>query len=169
MHCPHFRLQLGSSTRRLQLRAMAKQSPELGQPLLGPAHTSVTRWAAAHHPLMLFIARIVLCERFAYELYDKIARFGFWSDSIADSGFGASSPFLMVFIILLLVIGVPAVTAAPLLQPLSRWRRRLIVGGLVCLLLFQLPSTILFESGAYEISSSVSIIGGLLLATCTSL
>ena len=75
----------------------------------------------------------------------------------------------MVFIILLLVIGVPAVTAAPLLQPLSRWRQRLIVGGLVCLLLFQLPSTILFESGAYEISSSVSIIGGLLLATCTSL
>ena len=119
-------------------------------------------------PLMLLIVRIVLCERFAYELYDSIARFGFWSDSITCSGFGASSPFLMVFIMLLLSISVPAVTVAPLLQPLSRWRRWLIVGGLVCLVLFQLPSTILFESGTYEISSGVSIIFGLLLAACTS-
>ena len=143
-------------------------SAQLDQPLLR-SRTSVSRWTAAHHPLVLAAARLVLCERFAYELYDKIARFGVWSDSIADSGFGASAPFLMVFIILLLVMGVPAVTAAPLLPPLSKWRRRLILGGFICLVLFQLPSTILFESGAYEISSSVSIIGGLLLATCTSL
>jgi hypothetical protein len=44
-----------------------------------------------------------------------------------------------------------------------------VLGGLFCLVLFQLPTTIMFESGAYEISSSVSIIGGLLLATSTSL
>ena len=48
-------------------------------------------------------------------------------------------------------------------------QRRLVLGGLFCLVLFQLPTTIMFESGAYEISSSVSIIGGLLLATSTSL
>ena len=59
-----------------------------------------------------------------------------------------SAPFLKVFIILLRVIGMPADTTAPMLQPLSRWRRRLIVGGLVCLVLFQLPSTTIFvESG----------------------
>ena len=58
------------------------------------------------------------------------------------------APFLKVFIILLRVIGMPADTTAPMLQPLSRWRRRLIVGGLVCLVLFQLPSTTIFvESG----------------------
>ena len=148
--------------------ALEQPDPELDQPLLGP-RASVSRWTAAHHPLLLAAARLVLCERFAYELYDKIARFGFWSDQISDSGFGASAPFLMVLIILLLMIGVPAVTAAPLMPPMSKWRRRLILGGFVCLVLFQLPSTILFESGAYEISSSVSIIGGLLLATCTGL
>lgn len=104
-----------------------------------------------------------------FEFYDKIARFGFWSDSVAQNGFGSSSSYLIAFIILLLAVGVPAVVAAPLLPPLSKWRRRLILGGVFCLLLFQLPTTIMFESGAYEISSSVSIIGGLLLATLTSL
>ena len=161
------RLQFDSSTLCVYPRDMAQHS-QLDQPLLR-SRTSVSRWTAAHHPLVLAAARLVLCERFAYELYDKIARFSFWSDNIADSGFGASAPFLMVFIILLLVIGLPAVTAAPLLSPLSKWRRWLILAGFICLVLFQLPSTILFESGAYEISSSVSIIGGLLLATCTSL
>jgi hypothetical protein len=151
---------------------MTRAKTELEQPFLEPAKSiraDVTRWTTADHPLVLFTARLILCERFAYELYDKIARFAYWRDSIANSGFGAMSTFLMVFIILLLMVGVPAVTAAPLLPSSSRWRRWLIVGGLFCLVLFQLPATILFESGAYEISSSVSIIGGLLLATCTSL
>jgi hypothetical protein len=51
----------------------------------------------------------------------------------------------------------------------ARAPQHIVLGGLFCLVLFQLPTTIMFESGAYEISSSVSIIGGLLLATSTSL
>ena len=140
-------------------------------PLLGAARSSVAGWSVVglQQPYVLMTARLVLCERFLYELYDKCARFRFWCDRIADSGFGAASPFLMVVIILLLVFGIPAVTAAPLLPHSSPWRRRWIVGGLACLVVFQLPATILFESGAYEVSSSVSILGGLLLATFTSL
>ena len=104
-----------------------------------------------------------------YEFYDKIARFNFWSDVVAKNGFDSSSSYLIVLIILLLAIGIPTVIAAPLMSQHSKWRRRFILAGLLSLLLFQLPSTIMFESGAYEISSSVSIIGGLFLATLSSL
>jgi hypothetical protein len=146
---------------------MAQRPSELGEPLLAsrPPHMQ----SFARRPLVLAAARLILCERFMFEFYDKIARFGFWSDSVAQNGFGSSSSYLIAFIILLLATGVPAVVGAPLLPPLSKWRQRLVLGGFFCLLLFQLPTTIMFESGAYEISSSVSIIGGLLLATLTSL
>jgi hypothetical protein len=137
------------------------------EPLLGGSARFLGSVAA--HRYALATARLVLCERFLYEFYDKIARFHFWSDSVANNGFGSSSPYLISFIILLLIIGVPSVVAAPFLAPLSKWRRRFILLGFFCLLLFQLPTTILFENGPYEISSSVSIIGGLMLATCTSL
>ena len=146
---------------------MAQRSSELGEPLL-PALHPAPLISLAHRPFVLAAARLILCARFIFEFYDKIARFGFWSDSVAQNGFGASSSYLIAFIIMLLAIGVPAVVAAPLMSPLSKWRRRLVLSGLFCLLLFQLPTTIMFESGAYEISSSVSIIGGLLLATITS-
>ena len=147
---------------------MARPSSELGESLLHASQPSFAL-SKSHRPLVLAAARALLCERFMYEFYDKIARFNFWSDSVALNGFGSSSSYLITFIILLLAIGVPAVVAAPLMSPLSKWRRRIILGGAFCLLLFQLPTTIMFESGAYEISSSVSILGGLLLATCTSL
>lgn len=143
-------------------------SSELGEPFLGSSE-ALQRAPAAHRPLLVAAARLVLCERFIYEFYDKIARFSFWSDSVANNGFGDSSSYLIAFIILLLALGIPAVVAAPLLSPHSKHRRRLVLGGLFSLLLFQLPTTIMFESGAYEISSSVSIMGGLLLSTCSSL
>ena len=143
-------------------------SSELGEPFLGSSE-AFQRAPAAHRPFLVAAARLVLCERFIYEFYDKIARFSFWSDSVANNGFGDSSSYLIAFIILLLAIGVPAIVAAPLLSPASKHRRRLVLGGLFSLLLFQLPTTIMFESGGYEISSSVSIIGGLILSTCSSL
>lgn len=143
-------------------------SPAVGDRLLSPV-ASPARTPPALQPYVIAIARLILCERFIYEFYDKIARFGFWSDNVAGNGFGDAAPYLIAFIIALLLVGVPSVVAAPLLSPLSKWRRRLIWGGLFCLVLFQLPTTIMFESGAYEISSSVSIIGGVLLATSSSL
>lgn len=121
------------------------------------------------HSTTLCVARFVLCWRFIFEIYDKIARFSYWNSQIANSGFGSVATFLMVIIILLLSIGVPAVVLAPLLSRRFKWRRHLIIIGLIFLLLFQLPATILFESGAYEISGTVSILGGLLLSTCSSL
>ena len=143
-------------------------SSELGEPFLGSSE-AFQRAPAAHRPFLVAAARLVLCERFIYEFYDKIARFRFWSDSVAVNGFGDAASYLIAFIIVLLLVGIPSVVAAPLMSPQSKWRRRLVLGGLFCLVLFQLPTTVMFESGAYEISSSVSIIGGLLLATSTSL
>jgi hypothetical protein len=139
------------------------------EPLLDSASATPPRPVSRYRQYALAAARAILCERFIYEFYDKIARFSFWSDSVANNGFGYSSSYLIAFIILLLALGIPAVVAAPLLPPHSKHRRRLVLGGVFSLLLFQLPTTIMFESGGYEISSSVSIIGGLLLSTCSSL
>jgi hypothetical protein len=144
-----------------------QSSSSLGDSLLG-SPSSFPRSSSQFRQYIIAAARLVLCERFIYEFYDKIARFNFWSNSVAGNGFGDAASYLIAFIIVLLLIGVPCVVAAPLLPPDSRWRRRLIWCGLICLVVFQLPTTIMFESGAYEISSSVSIIGGLLLATCSS-
>ncbi len=141
----------------------------ISEPLLDSATASPPRTVSQHRPFILAAARAILCERFIYEFYDKIARFSFWSGSVADNGFGDSSSYLIAFIILLLAIGIPAVVLAPLLSPQSKHRRRLVLGGLFSLLLFQIPTTIMFESGAYEISSSISIIGGLLLSTSSTI
>ena len=148
---------------------MSQWSRAISEPLLDPASATPPRPVSQRRQYALAAARAILCERFIYEFYDKIARFSFWSDSVANNGFGDSSSYLIAFIILLLAIGVPAIVAAPLLSPTSKHRRRLVLGGLFSLLLFQLPTTIMFESGGYEISSSVSIIGGIILSTCSSL
>jgi hypothetical protein len=147
---------------------MYAQSPSAqGEPLLGSPRTLLH--TATSRPWLNAAARLILCERFIYEFYDKIARFNFWRDNVAGSGFGSAASYLIAFIIVLLLLGVPCVVAGPLLSPLSKWRPRFIWGGLFCLTLFQLPTTIMFEGGTYEISSSVSILGGVILATCTSL
>jgi len=148
---------------------MSQWSRAISEPLLDSASATPPHTVSQRRQYALAAARAILCERFIYEFYDKIARFSFWSDSVANNGFGDSSSYLIAFIILLLAIGVPAIVAAPLLSPASKHRRRLVLGGLFSLLLFQLPTTIMFESGGYEISSSVSIIGGLILSTCSSL
>jgi uncharacterized membrane protein YphA (DoxX/SURF4 family) len=115
------------------------------------------------------LARLVLCERFLYEFYDKIARYSYWRDQIATK-FGSAASFLLVIIISLLFFGTSAGVCGPLLlSSASPWRRRAIIGGALALLVFQLPATIMYEQGGYEISSTVSILGGLLLATWTSL
>ena len=144
---------------------MADVSPLLD----GPTLDVPTNWKRyITRDRLLLLCRVILCERFFYEFYDKIARFSYWNDAIASSGFGSASIALMVLIILLLLVGTPLVVFAPSLSHSFTWRWFLILAGCASLFLFQLPATILFESGGYEVSSSVSILGGLLVATCAS-
>jgi hypothetical protein len=141
------------------------------EPLVEPSVNVSSRgppasWAS--NPYALLFARLLLCERFLFEFYDKIRRFDYWRLQLSSFAVGSASSALMVFIILLLVVGVPLVVLAPNIECGKR-RGQLVTGGFVCLLFFQLPATVLFESGGYEISSTVSILGGLLFSTLSGL
>jgi uncharacterized membrane protein YphA (DoxX/SURF4 family) len=96
--------------------------------------------------------RLVLAVHFASEAVDKLLHWSQWVEVIQDAGFPFPSVMLLLVVALLL-------TGTPLLATgfFLRWA----VG---ILLLFQIPTTLFFETTWYEQADSISVMGGLLLA-----
>ena len=104
---------------------------------------------------------LLMLTHFVYELGDKINRFEYWNGQIAGMGFSASEP-LLIFIVVLLVVGVCSLLLSLVLSK-GKWRERLLLLGVSSLVLFQVPTSILAETGGYEITSSISTMGGMLM------
>jgi uncharacterized membrane protein YphA (DoxX/SURF4 family) len=96
--------------------------------------------------------RLVLAVHFASEAVDKLLHWSQWVDVIQDAGFPVPSVMLLLVVALLLT-GTPLFVTGFFL----RWA----VG---ILLLFQIPTTLFFETTWYEQADSISVMGGLLLA-----
>lgn len=104
--------------------------------------------------VLLLLGRLLLSVFFVAEAVDKIRRFGFWSSFVRNAGmpFPAAE---MVLVITLLVLG-----SASLITGLQ------VQVGAVLLLVFLIPTALLFESRDAAIKS-VSLAGALLLLMAT--
>lgn len=100
--------------------------------------------------VLLLLGRVLLSVFFVAEAVDKIRRFSAWTEFIEKAGmpFPAAE---MVLVITLLVLGSASL--------ISGWQVRI---GAVLLLIFLIPTAVLFEPSASAIKS-VSIGGALLL------
>lgn len=105
-------------------------------------------------PALLLLARLLLSLHFAAELVDKIVRFEAWTATVAAAGMPLPSAE-MALVVALLAIGTGALVTG--------WRLR---AGVVALLVFSVPTALLFESGSGALKL-VSICGGLLLLWAT--
>jgi uncharacterized membrane protein YphA (DoxX/SURF4 family) len=95
---------------------------------------------------------LLLSAHFLAELADKILRFSYWVGVLQQAG----QPYPvaeMALVVLLLVVG------APLLFVGVR-----VPFACACLVTFQVPTTLLFETTSYERWDSISVIGGLCIA-----
>ena len=97
-----------------------------------------------------FVIRIVISSHFVFEWIDKIVRFHHWVKVISESGMPLPTAELILVIILLTIGCISIITGKYMLI------------GVCSLILFQLPTTILFESTSYEQFQSISIIGSLM-------
>ena len=104
---------------------------------------------------------LMIALHFACELVDKLQRFDYWSEQIKQMGFEPSGA-LLGFIVFLLILGVTSLTLAPLVS-IGNCRKRTLSVAVASLLMFQIPTSVLSERGTYEITSSVAVMGGLLL------
>ena len=104
--------------------------------------------------VLLLIGRLLLSVFFISEAVDKIRRFNEWTEFVAKAGmpFPAAE---MVLVIVLLVLGS--------LSLLSGWKVNI---GATLLVIFLLPTALLFESAGASVKS-VSLIGALLLIMAT--
>jgi hypothetical protein len=102
--------------------------------------------------LLLLVGRALLSIHFLAELYDKLAHFSYWVAVLeaADQPFPVAE---MMLIIALLLYGAPLLLLGKHVQR-----------AVMALVIFQVPTTLLFESSGYTRLDSVSVIGGLLLA-----
>jgi len=98
-------------------------------------------------------ARLLLAVHFSSELVSKLSNWTATQQEIADAGLPAPS-FMLGMVVTLLAIGTPFLV----LGIFMRW-------AVALLLVFQVPTTVLFESTSwYEQGDSISVMGGLLLA-----
>ncbi len=95
------------------------------------------RWAR----LVSTLGRLLLSVHFGSELVDKLTRFSYWVGVVASSThWPAPVPLLsMVLVVLLLLFGTPCLLV-------GRW----VPAGCAALLIFQIPTSLLFESSLYE-------------------
>ena len=100
--------------------------------------------------VLLLLGRVLLTTFFVVEAVDKVRRFKEWTAFIAEAGmpFPAAE---MVLVITLLVLGSVSL--------LTGWQVRI---GAVLLLVFLIPTALLFESSESAVKS-VSLMGALLL------
>ena len=100
--------------------------------------------------LLLLLGRLLLAVFFVSEAVDKIRRFKEWTAFIAEAGmpFPAAE---MVLVITLLVLGSASL--------ITGWQVRV---GAILLIVFLVPTALLFESSGSAVKS-VSLLGALLL------
>lgn len=104
--------------------------------------------------VLLLVGRLLLAVFFVSEAVDKIRRFSEWTAFIADAGMPLPAAE-MVLVIVLLVLGS--------LSLVTGWRTQL---GATLLVIFLVPTALLFESTGASIKSA-SLIGALLLVMAT--
>ena len=93
--------------------------------------------------------RLAVSTHFVFELQDKLVNFSHWQQVIlTQANLGA---WALVLVILLLVVGVLSLLS-------GRWLRL----GFAALLVFQVPTSALFEDSLYESMDSISALGGVL-------
>ena len=98
------------------------------------------------------VGRVLLSAHFLAELADKILRFNYWVGVLKDAG----QPYPvaeMALVVLLLVVGAPLLFAGVRVP-----------AACALLVIFQIPTTLLFETTWYERWDSISVIGGLCIA-----
>ena len=99
------------------------------------------------------IARLTLAVHFAAELVDKFLNWDSWVSVIAKANFPVPT-FMLALVVTLLCVGTPMLVGGIFM----RWTVSI-------LLLFQIPTTVWFETGDwYEQADSISVMGGLLMA-----
>ena len=104
------------------------------------------------------VGRILLSVHFATELYDKVMHFEYWSRIVAESnGSGKRNGILIARCEMSLVVALLLVGAPLLFLGISVRLNRM---AIIALVIFQLPTTIMFES-QYDIFDSISVLGGL--------
>ncbi len=104
---------------------------------------------------LLLCGRMLLSVHFLTELYDKLHRFEYWVIVCRESG--QPFPVLeMLLVTVLLLFGAPCLLVG-----------RKVPQACLALFIFQVPTTIFFESTLYTQFDSVSVIGGLLIAAAT--
>jgi putative oxidoreductase len=125
--------------------------PQSGNPITPmAAHTASTT-------LLNRIARVLLCLVFVHAVLGKLMGFDAVAGRIAERGLPLS-PLLLVLAMALMAVGSVLV--------ISGWRARL---GALLLLLFLIPTTLLFHGEVGEVSERIqlfknlAIMGGLLL------
>ena len=92
-------------------------------------------------------ARLLVSAHFCSELVDKILRYQHWKNVIAEqAGMGVWALWLVIF---LLAVGCPLLVFG-----------RFLGLSVVCLAIFQVPTSILFEDNWYESLDSTSALGG---------
>ena len=101
------------------------------------------------------IGKIILSIHFWTELFDKLHRFWYWVAACEKDE--QPYPILeMALVVILLAVGTPLLSFA--------FTNEAVITGCCCLLIFQLPTTIFFESTYYEKFDSISVMGGLVIA-----
>ena len=101
---------------------------------------------------MVVVTRLLVSAHFIYELQDKIRNFNYWADIIeTEAGYGSWSMWL---IIVLLSVGTILLLFAS--------RFWLLILAFVCLAIFQIPTSVMFEDSTYESMDSTSALGGVL-------
>lgn len=100
--------------------------------------------------LGLFLGRIVLAAHFLFELGDKIFRWSLWARVIGERGLPLPQAELALIVVLLSWGSISVLSGKRLLS------------GFLCLLLFQVPTSIAFEDSMYERFDSLSSLGGVL-------
>ena len=91
--------------------------------------------------------RCVISTHFVYELVDKCARFDHWRSVIlTQAGLGTWS---LVLVIVLLLVGTILILI-----------NKFLMLAALCLAIFQIPTSVLFEQSGYEQADSASALGG---------
>ena len=98
------------------------------------------------------VGRLLLAVHFGSEAIDKVLHWSVWVGVIDDAGFPVPQ-FMLSLVVTLLIFGTPLLAS----NTLQTW-------AVAALLLFQIPTTLFFESTWYERADSISVMGGLLLA-----
>lgn len=128
--------------------------------LCAPSHHRRSRPPPLLRPALRLLGRLALLTHFLAELYSKAVDPGFahWTAVIGDAGMPAPAAEL-VLVIALLLVG----TALVLLGT-----RRALPVGVGALVVFQVPTAVLFESGSYERCKSASLVCALLYFAATA-